>query len=248
MRLSEGQQSGWLDGLFASHPPSMERVEANRKTAAELGDKGEYRKDEYLAAIKPLLDSKEAYAAFDNAMQAYTKDDMKTARSFVNQAIHAEPREARFQALLGDINARGKRYDDALSAYTRAINSNPQYFPAYLGRGLVRQRVNKLDLAAADLQKSIELLPTATAHNALGQIEQKRGHTDQATEHFRIAAGSRLNPPTVVFGWVLMTAALLGLALYLRKRYGRAGYGYGILLVLLMAVGLVLLIIGICSR
>ena len=64
----------------------------------------------------------------------------------------------------------------------------------------------------------------------------------------RVAAGSRLNPPTIVFGWVLMTAALLGLAFYLRKRYGRAGYGFGILLVLLMAVGLVLLIIGICSR
>ena len=64
----------------------------------------------------------------------------------------------------------------------------------------------------------------------------------------RVAAGSRLNAPTIVFGWILMTAGLLGLALYFRKRYGRAGYGYGILLVLLMAVGLVLLIIGICSR
>ena len=64
----------------------------------------------------------------------------------------------------------------------------------------------------------------------------------------RIAAGSRLSGPTVIFGWVLMTTALLGLALYLRKRYGRAGYGYGILLVLLMAVGLVLLIIGLCWR
>jgi predicted Zn-dependent protease len=191
VRLSEGQQTGWLDGLFASHPPSQERVEANRKTAAELGDKGEYGKEEYLAAIKPLLDSKEAYAAFDKAMQAYKQDDMKTARSFVNQAVRAEPREARFHALLGDINARGKRNDDALSAYTRAVTNNPDYFPAYLGRGLVRQRMNKLDLAATDLRKSIELLPTATAHNALGQIEQKRGHVDQAAEHFRIAAGSQ---------------------------------------------------------
>jgi predicted Zn-dependent protease len=191
VRLSEGQQSGWLDGLFASHPPSIERVEANRKTAAELGDKGDYGTDPYLAAIKPLLDSKEAYAAFDKAMQAYTQSDMKAARSFVNQAVRAEPREARFHALLGDINARGKRNDDALSAYTRAITNNPEYFPAYLGRGLVRQRMNKLDLAATDLQKSIDLLPTATAHNALGQIEQKRGHLDQAAEHFRVASGSQ---------------------------------------------------------
>jgi hypothetical protein len=64
----------------------------------------------------------------------------------------------------------------------------------------------------------------------------------------RVASAGRVGPAGVIFGWVLMTATLLGGALYVRKRYGRAGYGYGILLVLLMAVGLVLLIIGICSR
>jgi hypothetical protein len=55
----------------------------------------------------------------------------------------------------------------------------------------VRQRQNRLDLAAADLTKSIDLLPTATAHLALGQIESRRGNTEQAAEHFRIAAGSQ---------------------------------------------------------
>jgi tetratricopeptide (TPR) repeat protein len=104
-------------------------------------------------------------------LKAYADNDMKSARSLVQQAQHAEPREALFHALLGDINARGKRYDDAQAAYTRAITMNPNYFQGYLGRGLVRQRVNKLDLAATDLSRSIELLPTATAHNALGEIE-----------------------------------------------------------------------------
>ena len=34
VRLSEGQSDrGWLAGLFASHPPSAERVEQNRETA-----------------------------------------------------------------------------------------------------------------------------------------------------------------------------------------------------------------------
>ena len=27
VRLSEGRRPGWLEGLFASHPPSQERVE-----------------------------------------------------------------------------------------------------------------------------------------------------------------------------------------------------------------------------
>ena len=55
------------------------------------------------------------------------------------------------------------------------------------------------------------------------------------------------NPPdTAVAGsWLVMTVVLLGLALYLR-RHGRPGYGYGILLVLLLVVGVILLILGIC--
>ena len=36
VRLSEGRRSDWLTGLFSSHPPSQERVDANRRTAATL--------------------------------------------------------------------------------------------------------------------------------------------------------------------------------------------------------------------
>ena len=61
----------------------------------------------------------------------------------------------------------------------------------------------------------------------------------------RLATGHLL-PATILFGWVVMTAALLGLALYLRTRHGRAGYGYGILLVFLIPLGLALLLMGLC--
>jgi hypothetical protein len=63
---------------------------------------------------------------------------------------------------------------------------------------------------------------------------------------------SRVPPATVGMVWVMMTAGLLGLSLYLRVRHGRAGYGYGILLALLAAAlliaGLILLIIGLCAK
>jgi hypothetical protein len=66
------------------------------------------------------------------------------------------------------------------------------------------------------------------------------------------ALRSRIRSDTAAILWVLMTAALLGLALHLRVRHSRAGYGYGILLALLsaflLAVGLVLLIIGLCAK
>ena len=37
VRLSEGKKQNWLNGLFASHPPSQERVAKNRETVAALG-------------------------------------------------------------------------------------------------------------------------------------------------------------------------------------------------------------------
>ena len=40
VRLSQGKQSDFIEGLFASHPPSQERVDANKTTLAELGEGG----------------------------------------------------------------------------------------------------------------------------------------------------------------------------------------------------------------
>ena len=62
----------------------------------------------------------------------------------------------------------------------------------------------------------------------------------------RFATGSHLKPGVAFAGWVAMTAGLLGLAFYLRTRHGRAGYGYGILLVFLIPLGLFLLLLGLC--
>ena len=66
-----------------------------------------------------------------------------------------------------------------------------------------------------------------------------------------VGLGSNVPPRSVAAVWAVMTLGLLGLALYVRIRHGRAGYGYGILLALLagglLIAGLVLLIIGLCA-
>ena len=44
VRLSQAggaKEASWMEGLFASHPPSAERVERNKRTAGELGRGGE---------------------------------------------------------------------------------------------------------------------------------------------------------------------------------------------------------------
>ncbi len=42
----------------------------------------------------------------------------------------------------------------------------------------------------ADLERSLELLPTAPAHNALGDIAKARGDVAEAVQHYRVVAQS----------------------------------------------------------
>ena len=51
VELSKERREDWLSGLFASHPPSRERVENNRKTAAELPAGGELGRERYQQKI-----------------------------------------------------------------------------------------------------------------------------------------------------------------------------------------------------
>jgi hypothetical protein len=67
-----------------------------------------------------------------------------------------------------------------------------------------------------------------------------------------LAVRLRLKAEVLWAVWLLMTGGLLGLALYLRVRFRFSGFGYGILsalvLGMLLVVGLVVLLIGVCFK
>lgn len=187
VRLSEGQQASWLDGLFSSHPPSQERVAANRETAASLGASGDLGRDRYQARIAYLKSTEDVYAAFDQAMQLASNGEYAPALARVNQAIAKEPREARFYGLRGDIlHAQGK-YKEATSEFDKAIRRDDNYYEYYLGRGLARSEMGQRAGARSDLERSNELLPTAIANNALGQISLAAGDRGSAKNYFETA-------------------------------------------------------------
>ena len=190
VRLSEGRETGWLEGLFASHPPSAERVDNNRATLAELSPGGELGRERYLAAISPLLESQEAYAAHDRGRKALAENDLDTALAEAEMALRIGPRESQFHSLRGDIRASQQRWNDALINYDRAVNYYPDYFYPLMRRGQVRRQLGDDIGAVADLERSIELLPTAPAMNALGELKLAAGQRAQAIELFTAAAQS----------------------------------------------------------
>ena len=190
MRLSEGRKSDWLSGLFASHPPSQARVEANRATAAALPAGGRDGKAEYAAAMARTMKLKPAYDAYDEGRKALAEDKIDEALAGANKALSLFDGEAHFHALRGDIRLVEKNYDWAATNYTRAIERRDDFFYYHLQRGIARKQLGQQATARTDLERSLELLPTAPAHAALGDLAKERGDLQAALQHYKVVAKS----------------------------------------------------------
>ena len=190
LRLSEGRDPDWLSGLFASHPPSRERVENNRRTARKLGAGGETGAEAYAAHTAYLRRVQPAYEAFDEARTALADDEREKAQRELDRALAIEPRESLFHALQGDIHALAEQPGKALASYDRAIAANPDYFYGYLRHGQMNYSLGNAAEARDSLSRSLDRLPTAEAHYLLGNLDRDSGDMGNAVGHYRAAAGS----------------------------------------------------------
>jgi predicted Zn-dependent protease len=188
---SGAKPQSFLEGLFASHPPSTERVEKNRMHAEALGRGGELGDARYTARIKPLLDIKPAYDKHDKAIEAAQKKNFAEARKLANEAIAAFPKEGRFHQTLGEIALAEKDDRQAITHYEKAIQLDPDFFGSYLGAGVAQYRVGNKTKAEELLSRSAQLLPTAPAAYYLGELAKGRGDTQKAIQYYQAAAGSQ---------------------------------------------------------
>ena len=191
VRLSQGRQSGWLEGLFASHPPSPERVAKNKQTALQLGPGGDMGTQRFSARVAPLIKLKPAYDKYDQALAAMQKKDTAAARSLAAEAARLLPAEGRFQQLLGDISLNEKKPQEALPYYQKAIALSPDYFGSSLGAGIAQYRLGNRAQAETWLTQSAKLLPTAPAALYLGNLSRDKGDAQGALKYYQAAAGSQ---------------------------------------------------------
>ncbi len=190
VELSRGGRQDWLSGLFASHPPSQERVDANRRTAQKLGPGADGR-DEYQRHIARLKRDQPAYEAYDNGVAAMNAGRYGEALRYSEQALALQEREGLFHELRGVASARLDRPAEAINSFNRAIAANPNFYRPYLFRGMLHLARGNLDIAGQDLEASNRLLPTADATFALGEIAERQGDARTALRHYEAVAGSR---------------------------------------------------------
>jgi protein O-mannosyl-transferase len=93
---------------------------------------------------------------------------------------------------LGGAYAHMNRLDNAIAAFTDAINLDPNAALAYKNRGLVEYSENNFEAASRDFSRVVELAPDAQTYYWLGRMLENEGDLKQAAEDYRAAL--RLDP------------------------------------------------------
>jgi len=170
-----GAQQGGFNALFASHPPSAERVRKNQQLANRM-PKGKRNKTQYQRAIRQLKRDQGAYKSHGKAL------------SLTNRAIKQQPREARFHLTRGLLNKQAKNNKQALASFNRAVSLDPTYFLPLLQRGLINYDMSRYQSAQTDLSSSNKFLATAPAYFYLGEIALKQRQRNNAASYYRKAS------------------------------------------------------------
>lgn len=105
--------------------------------------------------------------------QERTKTDSKSPANWVN---------------LGWIYFQQGQYNQALAQYKRAMDIDPNYYPAYYNLGLAYMQVEKYDLAAETFKKAVSLEPkSGVAFLNLGVSYNKTGKYEEALKYLQQA-------------------------------------------------------------
>jgi predicted Zn-dependent protease len=187
VKLSEGKNAGFIEGLFASHPPSQERVAKNRQNATKYPG-GVRNKDAFQRAMAQVNKDKKAYANYQKAQKLAGEKKYIDALAYVDQSIAQQPKENLFWEMKGQLLLQQDKTSEAVAALDRAVQANPQYFKPYVFRGIAYNQLGKNDMAEKDLLTSQRYLPTQIAAYYLGEVSLAKGNRAQAQQYFQQAA------------------------------------------------------------
>jgi beta-barrel assembly-enhancing protease len=188
VRMFDKRDSSWIDGLFASHPASRDRVVANRATVARYPGGGTRNKEAFDSALAQLRKDKGAYKNYQESLKAASDKQYDKALGLVNSAIQQQPKENLFWQMKGKLLLQQDKFKEAIPAFDNAISNNPNYFEAFLYRGMAHQELGERGDAENDLVRSRRLLPTQMGSYYLGEISAAKGDRRSAASYYQEAA------------------------------------------------------------
>jgi predicted Zn-dependent protease len=190
VRMTEKKEPSWVEGLFSSHPPSRDRVAANRAEAAKYPKGGVRNKEAFQRAIAQLKKDKGAYVGYQDAMKTAQNKQYDKALSLVETSIQQQPKENLFWELKGKLLLQKDQNKDAVAALDKAIATNPNFFRPYIYRGMAYKELGNSNFAERDLIASQKLLPTQEASEQLGDIALTKGDRSTARTYYQQVAAA----------------------------------------------------------
>lgn len=188
LELSEGRDQGFLQGLFATHPPSAKRVAENRELVNKIGAGGYRGADVYQRKLATLRELQPAYDAYDKAMKLASEGDFDGALGKINEAIDMQPREAMFYSLRGRIYQQQKKLNQAEADFDKAVSLYPEMFEYQLRSGLNALELNKVEKARTRLSKANQVVPTSIGYLRMGDVAARQNRRDEAVAYYSQAA------------------------------------------------------------
>ncbi|MFV0337589.1 MAG: hypothetical protein ACK5LK_05015 [Chthoniobacterales bacterium] len=95
------------------------------------------------------LDPQDGQIAFNDALNAFYKEDYGRAEVALQKAIKVFPNDINAFNLLGAIKTKQKEWKDARAAFYRALNIDPSYFPS-------RYNIGEIDFLQGNFQASYD--------------------------------------------------------------------------------------------
>jgi tetratricopeptide (TPR) repeat protein len=99
-------------------------------------------------------------SALENALKAYGAGDLDGALESLKQVLFVEPRSAQGHYLTAEIYRIQWKMKEAFAEYTAAIDADPDYAPAYLGRAVWSKQSNPDNDYLKDINRALELDPS----------------------------------------------------------------------------------------
>jgi len=180
LELSEGRDQGFIQGLFATHPPSARRVAENRELVSKIGAGGYRGADVYQRKLARLRELQPAYDAHDEALELASNNEYDAALGKINEAIRILPREAMFYSLRGRIYQQQKKPAQAEADFDKAVSLYPEMFEYQLRNGLNALALNKVEKARNHLTRANEVVPTSIGYLRMGDVAVKQNRRDEA--------------------------------------------------------------------
>ncbi len=190
-KIEGGQNSDWVSGLFRSHPFSKERLNANQAYVSQKypGRSGSgLDRRSYQQAIAPLLQTKAAYATYDQARELEAKGQLETAIATYHKAMQRAPDQGLLLSGLGMAYLRNEDLVPARRYLIKAVAVDDSYYKSRMGLGYIYLKNRDPRQAAEHLEASLKLAPTIQAAYLLGEAEEANGDLAKARQLYQAVA------------------------------------------------------------